>query len=96
MSRHLKRFLQQEVVWEQRIGQDGFGKASYATQLIPARKEALQKEVRDGQGQIVVSRDRIFCEVDVRVEDLMDGKKVLSVKRLVDGKGNMIGVEVLT
>ena len=96
MSRSLRKFLQQEVVWEQMTGQNGFGKASYAAMRIPARKEAFQKEVRDGQGKSVVSHDRIFCEAAVTVEDLIDGKKVLSVKSLVDGKGKVIGMEVLT
>lgn len=96
MKRPLRKFLKQKVVWEAYQKQDGFGKATYIPQLISARKEAVQKEVHDGLGKIVVSDDRIFCEDKIAVEDLIDGKRVLRVKNIVNAKGEVVGYEVLT
>ena len=96
MKGRLNRFLNQNVVWKKKVSVDGFGKAVFEEETIPARKEGRERLERDRVGVEIVSRYTVFCNVCVNVGDLMDERYVLDVREMVNRRGMIVGYEVLT
>lgn len=72
--------------WKHVTGIDDYTQPTYSTQSVPCRVVDKIKLIRDKNGTQVVSMSTVFTDSPVIVDDLFNGRVVISVnnKRLLD------------
>lgn len=76
-------------LWKHVTGTDDYNQPTYEDKTIDCKFNEKLKLVRDKTGQQVVSQAQVFCKESVQVDDLIDGRVVLSV-------GSMDGLDGIT
>lgn len=68
--------------WKHVTGTDDYNQATYDTESIPCRIIDKSKLVRDKTGTQVVSMSQVYTNKNVQIDDLINGRTVISVKSL--------------
>lgn len=93
-AERIKNYLNQDAALECAGEADAYGQTAYgAPKPIKVRKEQKHKMVRDSQGNTVVSDTTVFCAVEVKPQDKIDGAYIIGVSDMVDRFGNVCGWE---
>ena len=94
LSSRMALYLNQDVTWNAKTGQDGYTKPAYSSSSIKARKEKKRRMVRDVQGEEVISETTVYTQSNIGLEDQIDGEQVINVSEWIDKGGDVIGYEV--
>lgn len=94
LSSRMALYLNQDVTWEAKSGQDFYNEIAYTSSTITARKEQKRRMVRDAQGEEVVSQTTVYTQSAIGLEDKIDGEQVIHVGEWIDKEGSVVGYEV--
>lgn len=93
-SGRMALYLNQDVAWETKTGQDFYNEPTYSSTSIKARKEKKRRMVRDAQGEEVISETTVYTQSGIGLEDMIDGEEIINASEWVDKDGSVIGYEV--
>lgn len=75
-----------------------YGDPSYLPEVeVKCRRERKLKDVLSQTGSMVRSETTYYFDesISIRVGDLVDGKPIIDFEEYVNGKGNIVGYEVV-
>ena len=87
-------YFNQTLTWETVASTNKYNEPAYTSTSIKGRKETGNKLVRNAQGQEVVSSAMVFTKSAIQNNDLIDGKKVISVEDMNMLDGDVMFYEV--
>lgn len=79
--------------WKHIASTDDYNQSTYTTKTVPCRIVDKMKLVRDKNGVQVVSMSTVFTDDAIKVDDLFNGRVVISVKTM-DLLDSLEGYEV--
>lgn len=88
------RYANQTLSWQHVSSVDEYNEPTYTTTSIAGRMETGNKLVRDQYGQEVVSTATVYTESAVDNGDLIEGKIVIQVNKMIGFDGNVKFYEV--
>ena len=94
LSSRMALYLNQNVTWKSKTGQDFHNEPAYDSSTITARKEQKRRMVRDAQGEEVVSQTTVYTQSAIGMEDKIDDEQVINVGEWIDRDGSIVGYEV--
>ena len=104
MSNMTKYLHQRATIAIMRVDEKGkpvlneYGDPSYLPEVeVKCRRERKLKDVLSQTGSMVRSETTYYFDesISIRVGDLVDGKPIIDFEEYVDGKGNIVGYEVV-
>ena len=90
----VSNYFNQTLVWKHVASINDYNEPTYTTSTIKGRKEPGNNLVRNSQGQEVVSSAVIFTRAIIAVNDLIDGRLVISSEPMPLLNGNTLFYEV--
>lgn len=104
MSNMTKYLHQKATIAIMRVDDKGnpvlneYGDPSYLPKVeVKCRRERKLKDVLSQTGSMVRSETTYYFDesISIRVGDLVDGKPIIDFEEYVNGKGNIVGYEVV-
>lgn len=94
MSNEIKKYLNQNVSWKRRTSTNKYVEGSFTETTIKGRLESGFKLVRNEKGEEVTSSAFLVTESAVSVNDLIEGRTVVSSEPMRGFNGNIMWYEV--
>ena len=91
----IEDYFVDKKLWKHKTGVDDYNQPIYEDKTIDCRFNQKIKLVRDKTGTQVVSQAQVYCKDAVTIDDLVDGRVVLSVLTLDGLDGQIEGYEVM-
>ncbi|MDF2884739.1 MAG: hypothetical protein K0R54_5309 [Clostridiaceae bacterium] len=90
----IEDYFTDKKVWRHVTGTDDYNQPTYDDKTIDCKFNQKIKLVRDKTGNQVVSQANVFCKDAVLIDDLIDGRVIISVLTLDGLDGIIEGYEV--
>lgn len=89
---NIRTFLRQSVQVQRRDSVNPYGEYEYSDpETHPARKEIIQRQLRDQQGTQTLSSTRVTMIEELQVGDLIDGEAIADRENIVLLSGKVAG-----
>lgn len=93
----LGRLLRQTVSWRQCTGRNDRGDRQWSdATTVPANVVTKLKDLIGRTGEVTTATTQVIMLTEPSIGDELNGREVVNVRALVDGRGNTAGYAALT